>query len=365
MNRIFSTAYWESSESDLLLNPHMPLDEQNLLTERVKNAGELPRHLWLATSGTTSTFKLIALAKEAFLCSAQAVNNHLEVKSHDVWLNALPEFHVGGLSIWARAYLSKSKVVKFKEKWNPFIYCQMIETEKVSLSSLVPTQVFDLVKQQIKAPSSLRAIVVGGGMLDAPLYQAALALGWPLLPSYGMTECASQIATAKTESPELCILPHMEIKIDADSRICIKSPALLTYCLSETGVFDPKVNGWLTTQDCGKIQGNHLKILGRVDDFIKVGGELVSLMRLEEIFTSLKLKIGVHIDSVLIAFPDPRLGYQIHLAAVAPIESLVNQFNSLVLPFEQIKKVHIIKSLPRSSLGKVLRKKLVSSLIQN
>lgn len=86
MKFCFSKAFWESTESRLLLNPRMPMEEQNRLQQRIKNAGNPGNpgnHFWLATSGTTSQFKLIALSKEAILASAQAVNTHLEVSSQD------------------------------------------------------------------------------------------------------------------------------------------------------------------------------------------------------------------------------------------------------------------------------------------
>ena len=362
---LHSVAFWKSKKSELFLNPRMPLEEQRLLSERVKKEKSLYSHIWLATSGTTSTFKLIALSKEALLTSAQAVNTHLNISKKDTWLNPLPQFHVGGLSIWARAYLSQSQVVEYTQKWDPVTYYQIMIAEKISLSSLVPTQVFDLVKHQLKAPATVRAILVGGGRLDDGVYQAAIALGWPLLPSYGMTECCSQIATATFHSPALTILPHVKIKLDEASRICVQSPSLLTYSLSEGGLIDPKVEGWLTTQDCGIISGNTLQILGRIDDFIKVGGELVSLPRLEDIFNQLQLDADSCVETTLVAFPDERLGHQIHLTATSDVENLVKDFNKRVLPFEQVRKIHYIPSLPRSPLGKILRKELMALLLRS
>ena len=43
----------------------------------------------------------------------------------------------------------------------------------------------------------------GGGAVSDELYRDARALGWRVLPSYGMTECCSQVATALSDSPEL------------------------------------------------------------------------------------------------------------------------------------------------------------------
>jgi o-succinylbenzoate---CoA ligase len=174
---------WLSTDSHVLLNPRMPEEERRRLESLVV---DLPGHVWLATSGTTGALKLTALSKRALLASAAAVNRHLQSDDRDVWLCVLPTFHVGGLGIYARAFLSGARVVT--SGW-----------EDVTLASLVPAQVTDLVRDRVEAPPSLRAVVVGGGALSEELYAAARALGWPLLPSYGMTECCSQVATATPE----------------------------------------------------------------------------------------------------------------------------------------------------------------------
>src|SRR5207253_1068669 len=93
----------------------------------------------------------------------------------------------------------RSKVVKGGE-WNPARTVKKWKDRKVTLTSLVPTQVFDLVSANLTAPKNLRAAVIGGGALDPSLYLKARELGWALLPSYGLTECASQVATASLDS---------------------------------------------------------------------------------------------------------------------------------------------------------------------
>ncbi|HEX6085416.1 MAG TPA: AMP-binding protein, partial [Thermoanaerobaculia bacterium] len=107
---------WLSDESHVLLNPRMPAAERERLQSFVT---ELPGHLWLATSGTTGSLKLTALSKRAMLASAAAVNRHLQSTASDVWLCVLPSFHVGGLGIYARAFLSGARVVTEWRTGNP------------------------------------------------------------------------------------------------------------------------------------------------------------------------------------------------------------------------------------------------------
>jgi O-succinylbenzoic acid--CoA ligase len=168
---------WESVNSTLLCNPTYSQTDQNRFKQILKQSSFLPAHVWLSTSGSTLS-KWVGLSKEALLISAQAVNQHLESHSKDCWINCLPDFHVGGLSIWARAYLSGASVLDFKSecsiKWCENKFYDYVLEKRGTLTSLVPAQVYDLVKLGKTAPSSLRAILVGGGMLLESIYQNVL-----------------------------------------------------------------------------------------------------------------------------------------------------------------------------------------------
>jgi len=343
---------WTSDESHVLLNPRMPSDEAVRLQSLVI---DLPAHVWLATSGTTGTLKLAALSKKALLTSAAAVNHHLLSDERDVWCCVLPAFHVGGLGIVARAFLSRARVLQMQ--WNARAFAS---NREMTLASLVPAQVSDLVELRLTAPSNLRAIVVGGGALSDALYANARNLGWPLLPSYGMTEACSQIATATTNSPALKLLDHMEARSEADGRLAFRSASLLTAYATEHGLIDPKTgDGWLVTEDLGSIDGRTLQVEGRRGDFVKIGGESVDLARLDAILASIA---GSY--AAVVAVPEPRLGRIIHLAIEQSVDAdhVLVAFNVRVHPFERARAVHRVKEIPRSPLGKLLRIKLLETI---
>jgi o-succinylbenzoate---CoA ligase len=328
---------WLSDDSHLLLNPRLPDEERRRLESFV--AG-LPGHVWLATSGTTGSLKLTALSKRALLASAAAVNRHLQSDASDVWLCVLPSFHVGGLGIHARAFLSGARVVT---SWS----------EEVTLASLVPAQVVDLVRARISPPPSLRAVVVGGGALSEDADRDARALGWPLLASYGMTECCSQVATATPQSRALVLLDHVEARVEQDGRLALRSEALLTGYATEEGFLDPKVEGWFVTEDIGTLDGRTLSIEGRLGDFVKIGGESVDLSRLDRVL------VGIGADAAAIAVPDARLGHVIALAiAAGDADAIVAAFNARVLPFERARSVVRVSEIPRTALGKIVRSRL-------
>ncbi len=301
---------WESDATHLLLNPRLPEAERERL-ERI--VPPLRAHVLVATSGTSGAIKLVALSKNAILASAAAVNERLRATSVDVWCRVLPAFHVGGLGIHARAHLSGSRVLSME--WDPVAFASTGAT----LASLVPAQVHDLVSLSLFPPAQLRAILVGGGAFDPGLVSKARSHGWPVLSTFGMSECASTVAVSGV------LLPHLEARSEPDGRLAVRGASRRTGYVTEIGV------------------------------------ESVDLGRLDRILESI---CGSR-DAALVAMPDARLGNVIHLAVAIDPGDCVEQFNRRVLPFERVRRVHRVDSIPRSSLGKLLRSELAARLAEN
>jgi O-succinylbenzoic acid--CoA ligase len=344
---------FHSAETHILLNPRMPEEEREALTRRAAAAiPQLPAHVIVATSGSTGAFKLVALSKEAILASAAAVNEHLGATAADDWACVLPMFHVGGLGIFARAQLCGARV--FEAPWEPRGFARLLAAERIAFSALVPAQVRDLVRDELSAPATLRAVVVGGGALDDDTYAAASRLGWPLLRSYGLTECCSQVATERYDSPELQVLPHLEVRSETDGRIAIRGASLLTAYINEEEIEDPKRDGWFVTEDLGWVEERVLRVEGRAGEFVKIGGESVDLARLDRIMAEVAEN-----RAAVVAVPDERLGHVITAASTVEPAEIVEEFNRRVLPFERIRRAHRVGEIPRSPLGKLLRTRLL------
>lgn len=368
----------ESDSNQLLLNPRMPLESQERLrqlTQVAENSLKLKKHVWLATSGSTATsesaLKLVALSKEALLASARAVNEFMGVTPGDVWAQVLPRFHVGGLGILIRASLSGSKVVTILENqpWDVLEFYKEVSTNKCTLISLVPAQIYDLVSQKLSAPPGVRVVIVGGGRLEPDLYQRARALGWPLLPSYGMTETASMIFCASPESlnkealPQMECLPHAQVKINEEGLICVKARSLLTcYAQMQEGaakVWSPLRGGWLVTEDRGELSSDGLQIRGRHQDYVKIGGEGVNLAHLRSVLEECAMVLNPEwaLKVALLDMPSPRLGVEIHLVSLlneSNTQVLLESYSQKVMPFEKVRKVYYNQEIPRSPLGKIL-----------
>ena len=342
------------------------------IRERVPND---PDVVWVLSSGTESVnqVKCLGLTREAILASAAAVNEHLRANARDRWLVAIPQYHVGGFAIAARAHLSQSAVDRLPE-WSAQNFVDACARFGTTLCSLVPTQVHDLVAAGVRAPETLRAIVVGGGALDPNLYLKARALGWPTLPSYGLTETASQVATASLTAradhfPSLEVLPHAEIEL-REGRVYVRATSLahLRAVANELGdvvVTDPREDGWLVTEDLAEwSEGHRLTILGRRDDVVKVLGVLVSVPQVQ---SDLLARVDDPARVVVLAAPDARAGavlmaFTDSAADLNGIARAVEAHNLTVAGPQRIANVVWVPEIPRTSLGKVRRAELLTRL---
>jgi len=348
---------WSEGGGFLLLNPRLPVAwRESVLAAKFP---DLPRHVWLASSGTGGTLKIIALSRDAVEASAQAALHQLAVTSKDVWINPLPLFHAGGFGMVVRAALSGTRLKSFR-RWDAPDFAQLASECGATLTSLVPTQVQDLVEAGVRAPRSLRAAVVGGGPLPEALRLRGDHLGWPLLPSYGLTEAASQVATALPEAGHLDWLPllsHLTARSAATGVLELRGASLLTGWLvfSEDGSSrweDPKSSdGWLRSSDRAEVRGREIRVLGRIDDLVKIRGELVDLGALERAVQD-RVTGG---DVCLQARPDQRNGFVLSLlvsnaAAAGQATEALEIFPAFARPVSvEVGVVH------RNALGKVVR----------
>ena len=243
------------------------------------------------------------------------MNAYLGAICDDVWLRALPQFHVGGFAIGPRAVLAGSNLDSLKGSWDSRKFADAVRKTGATLTSLVPTQLFDLVESKIEAPGSLRCVLIGGGAFAADLKAQAEALGWPIRGTYGMTEAGSQIAT-QNEGGDLEPLPCWHLRVDDDDVLSIRGDALFSgYLVREGGgwrleePFDD--DGWFRTSDLVRLRERTLEFVGRSDRCVKILGELVNLDLLEAL-------LGTS-DAALVALPDARRGSKLILVCEEPI----------------------------------------------
>jgi O-succinylbenzoic acid--CoA ligase len=346
--------FWQASHCEILIMDRWAKERKGEVSLLKEKLPEIKNHVWLSTSGTlaiSGSSKWIALSKEALLASADAVNQHLSIQKNQSWGLSLPLAHVGGLGIIARTHLLGQKVISLqKERWHPE------QVAKGAWSghwlSLVPTQLHDIVAKKLIPPEHLVGVILGGDRLDESLRLSAIELGWPVLPSYGLTEFSSQVATAtQPTDSHIKILSHAQLRVDSDERLWIKGLALFTgMARLENKNFEyvERTDEWWGTQDRAEIRDDTLLLKGRLDSVVKVRGEKVDI-------TALESYLATQLNSSLVIIPiiQERDGFE--LWSVSENDLKLEQLNDVLLPHQKIKGHKVLDSFPRTELGKIRR----------
>jgi len=345
------------------------MKERQLIGEAVGQfQGE--SQIWLKSSGTEFSkyqqgIKIVCLSKTGILRAADSVNKFYNITSKDIWLNPLPLFHIGGLSVGARCFLAGARELRFNT-WQTQAFQESLQETKASLTSLVPTQIFDLVKAKFECPPSLRLVFVGGGGINPDLYEKARFLKWPLISVYGMTETSALIAGANLNSlksknlSKMELLPHVRVSIKENKPI-IESSSLFDFYLwvfhDRDPILEKRPNPFVL-DDYLELRGRYLQVLARSTELVKVLGETVNLAEL-----SCKISKRIKKNCVVIGQPHPRLGSKLCLF----IESEQNmwsleEINRVLMAFERVKAIRCLPLFPRNIMGKLLKPRLVKTV---
>lgn len=376
-NQLSTAEYWHGDGIDIRLNPKLRFGVDGLDKFLLEEQG-IGSAVVVATSGSSGEAKFVVLKKSALLASAAMVNDWCDVSDSDIWWGGLSTFHVGGLGIFARSVLSGGRVVIPESmEWNRGAgYAESLEKSGVTLTSLTPVHLHDLVASGTRSPESLRGLFLGGGRISKRLVERATDLGWPVWPTYGMSEAGSQIATSFDganklwSSAGLPVLPGWNVRINETSGVLeIRGKALFSgYATKNDGHWTFReaapANGFFATSDVVTLRDDPenrrpslLRFCQRVDDLVKVLGELVSLSKVESLAGS-----GWE-GVVVIPLPDARLGTRLVAVCEGPRENAdqwLELYNRTCPRIEQIAEVRAVSELPRTEIGKVDRKKLES-----
>lgn len=270
-------------------------------TDKVKE--EDPAVL-LFTSGSESAPKGVPLSHKNILSNQAGVSKAIDIYSDDVLLGILPPFHsfgfsttgIIGLLLGIRTAYSPNPtdgkaMAKAFEKWNVTIMCGAPMFIKTLLSAASAAQL-----------KTMRVCVTGAEKAPAELFAQIAKFGKEqcVIEGYGITECAPVLTANRLGQPRKGVgTPIQDVEIlivnqdtlepvptNTQGLILARGPNVFSGYLNP-GLRDPFVNvigkQWYNTEDLGFLDENgRLTISGRKKRFIKVGGEMVSLMAIED-----------------------------------------------------------------------------------
>lgn len=252
------------------------------ITERAP--GDVAAIIW--TSGSAGAARGVQLTWGGFHQISSASARRMALGPTDRWLLSLTPASMGGLALVARAALTGAAVV-VEGAFHASTSVRAMEQGRFTHASLVPTQLQRILDERgaRPAPPGLRGILLGGAALPVPLMLRALDLGYPIYPTYGMTETTSQVATADPETARAwpgtvgTPLDGVQVAVGDDGQILVRGPTVSPGTLA--GPL-PTVDGWFQTGDLGEVDsGGRLFVLGRLNDRIITGGATVDPLAVE------------------------------------------------------------------------------------
>ena len=326
----------------------------------------------VATSGTTGKPKGAVLSHGQLAASAAAWNVFLPPATG--WLASLSLAHVGGIGIVWRAALAGVPVV-IPAGVDAAALLAALAERPVSHVSIVAAQLARLLEAAAgAAPPGLRAVLLGGGPLPPQLVERAIALGWPLVPTYGMTESASGVTALPTsdvrDRPGSAgrPLPGVQLRIveqgrDAVGEIEVRGPSLFSgyFRRTQETAAATRGDGWYRSGDLGSLDADgYLTVVDRRLDLIVSGGENVYPAEVEAVLAS-HPAVG---DAGVAARPDPKWGavpvaaVAIRPGATAVDEELIEFCRARLAGFKVPAAIVHVPLVPRFDSGKLNRQAL-------
>jgi len=322
-------AIWRLGAVPAPLNPKLTEAERAAAVEALSGRAVPGAQVVLWTSGTSGSPRGVALGWDGIAGHVEMVVDRLSLRpGRDVWLASLSPAHVGGFMLVARALLLGGVLVAAGIP-SPEDLVRVLEgsvedgaDRPVSHLSLVPTQLRRLLEEwgDRPAPEELRCVLLGGARTPTALLEKARAGGWPVSVTWGMTEMASQVATAPPEEVARHPgtvgrpLPGVEVRRGEDGELLVRSPAAALGYVDGRSL--PDRDGWYSTGDVGRVEADgRVRITGRRADRIVTGGVTVEAAEVEEV-------VRAHpavADVCVVGLPDEEWGERV-AAWVVPVE---------------------------------------------
>lgn len=314
--------------------------------------------------------------------------------NHVMMMMNIPLFHIHAWGAPFFSVLSCAKIV-LPGKFTAEGFCELVQTEKVNSTMLVPTMLAMILEYKEVDKwdlSSLTHINVGGGALPLGLKQKAEKL-FPTLrvgSGYGMTETYDGVISASIKrymvdwpreeidpymvKTGLALVPAIEARVvDADGAEVpgdddtVGEIVLRGHWIMERYFKDPERtaeawrDGWFHTGDAAKIdRDGYITIVDRITDVIRCGSEMIPTVLLENLISNAEFVL----EAMCVGVPDEKWG-EIPMAIVRLIPDMQKREEDILdfLQKEGVDKgkitkwmlpvyVAIVDDIPKTSVGK-------------
>ncbi|HKJ13443.1 MAG: AMP-binding protein [Desulfobulbaceae bacterium] len=326
----------------------------------------------LFTSGSEKDPKAVELTHRNIVSNIESFSDRYKFTENDIFLANLPYFHVFGLTgnLWVPLYHGMS-IVTYA---NPLDYrkiCDIVRDDKPTLMVGTPSFYWGYLRKSEPGDfASLRYAICGADKCPDALREGFLEKhNMVLYEGYGTTETSPAISANaeginKSGSVGLPFegvqirIEHYETgeecAVGENGKILVKGDLVMKGYFNDFEETSLHIRrGWYDTGDMGNLdEDGYLWHVGRLKRFVKIGGEMVSLIRVEN---ALEKHLPDDVICCVVEVPDAIKGARIVAAVTAPVdEKKILKKIAADLPKIALPKIFtVIEDLPKMGSGKI------------
>lgn len=340
------------------------------------------------TSGTTGLPKGVMLTHRNLESNGRMGEAWIKPSDDECIYSVLPLFHAYGMTLGVTiAALCRARLVLFPTVDMDLITKAMKKTRPTILPAVPPVyrRLMDVAKEQGISLQGVRYAVSGAMNLPPELVaEWEDASGGYMVEGYGLTECAPLVSCNPLNdtrragsigipfpSTDIRVVDPetlQDVPLGEEGELWVHGPQCFAgyWKREEDTQKTITADGWLRTGDIVCLDEDYfIQIVDRIKEVIITGGFNVSPTEVE---TALKQHDSVA-DAAVVGIPQDSGGEMV-VAAVIPAEGHAVDEHALrehcyarVTRYKVPRKIVAVDDLPRSMLGKILRRKVREQLI--
>lgn len=341
--------------------------------------------LLIATSGTTGEPKGALLTHANCFWTNLGLDLSVPLGADDVVLQVLPECHVGGWNVQPLLAWWKGATVVLEPSFDPGRVLELVVHRRVTTMMGVPATYLLLAQQpgfDEADLTSLRTVVAGGAAMPLSLLERWHRRGVAVVQGYGLTEASPNVCCLAPEDAfshagsvgkpyayvEVALRDEASGElVDGAGRgeVYVRGPNVFAgYWRDPAATSDVVEDGWLRTGDVAeRDEAGYYRICGRTKEMYVSGGENVYPGEVEHVLAACESVA----EAAVVAVGHPRWGETGVAFVVAKpgellrAEELAIHCRANLASYKVPSEVHVVGSLPRSSLGKVDKARLAAT----
>ncbi len=343
-----------------------------LLLRSIHKGEEDDTLLVLFTSGSEKDPKGVQLTHRNISQNYESLIKAYSFTSEDIFLANLPYFHVFGqtANLWVPMAVGMS-IVTYANPLDFKTICDIVRDEKVTLMAGTPTFFWGYLRSSKPGDfQSTRILLSGADKCPDALRKGFMEKhGKVLLEAYGTTETSPAITvnTLENNRPGSVGRPIDGVQVMVENyetgetcnigeigKILVKGDNVMKGYFDDFEQTSLSIrHGWYDTGDMGyKDAEGYLWHVGRLKRFLKIGGEMVSLIKVEDVLEKL---LPQDAECCVVEVPDAIRGARIVAAITQPIDEkatlnkMAEQLPNIAIPHKFV----VMPEMPKLGSGKI------------